>query len=66
MEKVFRELSSLFLQFAFALQILCELLPLGGSTDAVGLHSLIADELRGIAVLEIVAVVDNLPPSMRP
>ena len=51
----------LFSQFAFTIQIFRELLPLRGPTDAVGLHGLIVDELWGIAVLEIVAVVDDLP-----
>ena len=51
----------LFPKFALAFQVFRELLPLCGPTDAVGLHSLIVDELRGIAVLEIVAVVDDLP-----
>ena len=59
--KEFRELSLLFLQFALAFQVFRELLPLCGPIDAVGLHGLIVDELWWIAVLEVIAVVDDLP-----
>ena len=51
----------LFPKFALAFQIFRELLPLCDSIDAVGLHGFIVDELRGIAVLEVIAVVDDLP-----
>ena len=51
----------LFPKFALAFQIFRELLPLCDSIDAVGLHGFIVDELQRIAVLEVVAVVDDLP-----
>ena len=47
----------LFPQFAFTFQIFSESLPLHGSLYTVGLHTLVIDKLKGIAVVEIVVTI---------
>jgi hypothetical protein len=47
----------LFPQFAFTFHIFSESLPLRGSLYTVGLHTLVIDKLKGVAVVEIVVTV---------
>ena len=52
---MFNGLTLLLSQFAFAIQILGEGLPLHGVLLDIGLRALVADELGGIAVVQVVA-----------
>jgi len=47
----------LLLQFALALQIFRGCIPLLRSFSTIGLHTLVVDELQGIAVVKVIVIV---------
>ena len=51
----------LFPQFSFTFQIIGKCFPLLGSLVAVGLHTIVVDKQKGVAVVEVImTIVDYL------